>query len=169
MAAERFRPEVVLATLARHRVDFVLIGGMAGIAHGSALPSFDVDVAYERSDENLERLAAALHELDAELRGAPRDLPFRPDAEILRAGMHFTFETPYGSFDIVADPDGAPSYPHLVRAASEAEVAGERVRLVSIDHLIAMKEATGRPKDKAMAAELRAISDELRAGERPNG
>ncbi len=162
--ARRFRPRRILRALLDHDVDFVLIGGLAAIAHGSAHPSFDVDIAYGRDRANLERLADALSELDARLRGAPPDVPFLLDAETLERGAHFTFETRYGSIDILHEPTGAPPYLLLREAAGEPqEFQGHRIRIASIDHLIAMKEATGRTKDKLHATELRVISDELRA------
>jgi hypothetical protein len=160
----RFRPRRILRTLLDHDVDFVLIGGLAAIAHGSAHPSFDVDIAYARDRANLERLAAALTELEARLRGAPPDVPFLLDAETLERGAHFTFETRYGAIDILHDPTGAPAYANLREAAGEPrEFQGHHIRIASIDHLIAMKEATARTKDKLHATELRVISDELRA------
>ena len=75
-----FRPKPILETLVRHRVDFVLVGGLAGVARGSSYPTYDVDIAYARDRPNLERLAAALRELGATLRGAPPDVPFLLDA-----------------------------------------------------------------------------------------
>jgi hypothetical protein len=146
-------------------VDFVLIGGMAGIARGSSYPSYDIDVAYARDAENLDRLAAALQKLGATLRGAPSDLPSHPDAKTLKAGSHFTFDTPYGSLDILSDPSGAPPYERLKAAADPAEVEGEPLLVASLDHLIAMKEASGRTKDKLMATEYRTLSDRVRAPE----
>jgi hypothetical protein len=158
-----FRPARILATLLAHRVDFVLIGGLAGIAHGSSYPSYDVDIAYARDPENLERLAAALKELGAELRDAPEDIPFVLDAQTLRAGSHFTFTTAYGPLDILADPDGAPAYPELKRVAGKpATIEGMAIHVASLDHLIAMKERSGRTKDKLMATEYRVLADELR-------
>ena len=159
-----FQPRPILRALLDHGVDFVLIGGMAGIARGSSYPSYDVDVAYERSRENLEKLAAALRALGATLRGAPPDVPFQLDAETLHRGARFTFNTRYGSLDILTDPDGAPPYGQLRHAAGEPSlVEGEPVLVASLDHLIAMKEASGRTKDKLMATEYRVLSDELRA------
>jgi hypothetical protein len=159
-----FNPRPILQKLLEHNVDFVLIGGLAGIARGSSYPSYDVDIAYARDDENLERLATALRELGATLRGAPPDIRFLLDARTLKAGAHFTFETPYGSIDILTDPDGAPPYDRLKTAAGRpAEVEGEHIFVASLDHLIAMKEASGRTKDKLMATEYRVLSDQLRA------
>jgi hypothetical protein len=160
----KFRLREILDTLLAHGVDFVLIGGLAGIARGSSYPSYDVDVAYERSRQNLERLAEALRELGATLRGPPPDLSFQLDAKTLENGPHFMFSTPFGSLDILSDPVGAPAYTELKRAAgAPLEVEGAAIYVASIDHLIAMKEATGRTKDKLMATEYRVLSDELRA------
>jgi hypothetical protein len=159
-----FRPKPILETLVAHDVDFVLIGGLAGMAHGSAYPSYDVDIAYARDRGNLERLADALVELDATLRGAPPDVPFLLDADTIERGAHFTFDTPYGGLDILTNPDGAPPYDKLVGATGDlAPVEGVMIRVASLDHLIAMKEASNRTKDKLMATEYRTISDELRA------
>ena len=162
--APEFAPAAILEALARHQVDFVLVGGVAAMVRGSARPSFDLDIAYARGRDNLERLAAARAELDARLRGAPEDVPFLLDAETLERGAHFTFETRFGALDLLHRPDGAPPYGELVRAAGAPElVAGHHIRVASIDHLIAMKEASARPHDLTVAHELRVISDEVRA------
>lgn len=163
MSAGDFDPRPLLDVLVAHEVDFVLIGGLAAIVHGSARATFDLDIAYGRADDNLERLSVALQELGATLRGAPADLPFRPDAETLRRGLNFTFATRSGSLDVLGEPAGAPPYAELRRRASLERISGVSVRVSSIDDLIAMKEAAGRPHDKATAAELRLLSDELRA------
>ncbi len=145
-------------------MDFVLIGGLAGVVRGSWYPTYDVDVAYACDDENLERLAEALRELSATMRRAPEDLPFQLDARTLRNGSHFTFDTEYGSLDILSDPDGAPPYLKLKKDAGQPEqLDGEPILAASLDHLIAMKEAAGRTKDKLMATEYRVLADELRA------
>lgn len=158
-----FRPRPILDALLAHEVDFVLIGGMAGVVRGSSYPTYDVDIAYGRARENLERLAAALNDLGAKLRGAPADLPFILDARTLENGAHFTFETPHGSLDILTDPDGAPRYDELKQAAGKPEeLEGVMILAASLDHLIAMKDAAGRTKDKLMATEYRMLSDEIR-------
>ena len=157
-----FRPKAILEALRKQEVDFVVIGGLAAIAQGSVLPSFDLDVAYARDRVNLERLAATLHELGATLRGAPAGLPFTLDARTIEGGMHFTFDTEYGPFDILSDPDGAPPYAQLKQAAVATEIDGEPVLVASLDHLIAMKDASGREKDQYQAKEYRTLADEIR-------
>lgn len=150
----------LLEPLVRHRVDFVLIGGMAGIAHGSNYPSFDLDVAYSRDSANLERLAGALSEIGVTLRGAFSDLPFQLDARTLANGANFTFVTPHGDLDVLADVAGIKSFEDLRDAAQEKEVSGLPIRVASIDHLIAMKRAADRPKDRNMLEEYIVIADE---------
>ena len=88
---EPFDPSAALQALAEAGVDFVVIGGVAGGVHGSSYGTFDLDIVYACDRENLERLASVLRSLEATLRGAPSDLPFRLDADSLQAGDHFTF------------------------------------------------------------------------------
>ncbi len=158
----------LLETLTRHGIDFVVIGGVAGLAHGSAYPTFDLDVAYSRDRGNLERLASALRELDVNLRGAPADLPFQVDARSLGNGATFTFDSPYGSFDILGDVPGIGAYEELRRDALVATIDDIEVRIASIDHLIAMKRAANRTKDKLMVEEYIVIADEQRRSGKPD-
>lgn len=157
-------PEVgkLLGPLITHGVDFVLIGGQAGISHGSSYPSYDLDVLYARDHDNVVRLVAALDEIGVRLRGAPEDFPFILDARTIENGGNFTFITPYGDFDVLADAAGMPSYEELKSAAIDSEVFGHLVKVASIDHLIAMKRAAGRTKDKLMVEEYIVIADEQR-------
>lgn len=152
----------ILEVLNHYEVDFLIVGGLAGLAHGSSYPTYDVDVAYGRERPNLERLAAALQNLEATLRGAPADLPFLLDAETLHRGLNFTFNTRLGPLDILGDPGGAKSYARMAAAAIRTRLEGIDVRVVSLDHLIAMKSAAGREKDKLMVAEYIVLSEEQR-------
>jgi hypothetical protein len=163
LGAEQFDPVPLLAALGDASVDFVVIGGVAGGAYGSAYATGDLDVAYARDHENLVRLAGVLANLGATLRGAPPEVPFLLDAKTLANGANFTFLTQYGSLDILAEPAGAPPYAQLEASATVVEIRGHDVRIASLDHLIAMKEAAGRPKDKLMATEYRVLSDAIRA------
>lgn len=157
----------MLRVLVDHEVDFVVVGGLAGIARGSAFMTEDLDIAYARDPTNLERLAAALTVLNARLRNAPAEVPFLLDAETLKRGAHFTFETDLGPLDILDRPDGSPRYDELKRRAGEPlDVDGLPVLVASLDDLIAMKEATGRPRDQVVASELRMLADEIRDSER---
>jgi predicted nucleotidyltransferase len=160
---QAFDPFPALRALADAAVDFVVIGGVAGGAHGSSYPTYDLDVAYARDRENLEHLAEALRSLGARLRRGPTGVPFLLDARTLEAGPNFTFQTDMGDLDILGNAAGAPPYHRLRADATTVDVDGRKVRIASLDHLIAMKEASGRTKDKLMATEYRTLSDVLRA------
>ncbi len=147
----------MLDALDRNRVDFVVIGGVAGLAHGSAYPTYDLDIAYSRDPRNLERLAAALREIGVTLRGAPDDLPFQVDARTLEAGMNFTFLTEFGEFDILGHVDGIRSYEDLRSHAETQGVGGIPVQVASLNHLIGMKRRADRTKDQLMVEEYVSI------------
>ena len=156
-----FQPEAVIRLLGGHGVRWVLVGGLAAITHGAPLVTQDVDVCYARDDENLQRLAAALTEVHAELRGAEPNLPFRIDAKTLRAGDAFTLTTDIGWLDVLGTPSGTSGFEDLARTADAFDLFGQRVLVASVDDLIRMKRAAGRPKDLLAVEELGALRDEL--------
>ena len=155
----------LLTPLVGHDVDFVLIGGMAGIAHGSNYLTFDLDIAYRRGRGNIKRLVAALVELDVRLRGAPADLEFPLDERMIENGSNFTFVTPHGDLDILGDVAGVKSFDALSSDAVEREISGLPVKVASISSLIAMKRAANRPKDRNMLEDYLVIADEQRRAE----
>ena len=162
-----FDPDRTLETLGRHRVDYVLIGGFAGAAWGSDLVTFDLDICYGRDKTNLDRLAAALKELGATLRGAPKGVPFQLDARTLALGDSFTFDTSAGPLDCLGTPTGTKGYPDLAANAEVLDVDGHKVSVVSLDDLIRMKRSAGRTKDRAVIEGLSALRDERRGRKRP--
>ena len=91
-----YRPDDVVRLLGRHGVRYVLIGGLAAVTQGASLVTQDVDVCHARDADNLARLADALREVHAKLRGADPSLPFRLDARTLAKGDAFTFTTDLG-------------------------------------------------------------------------
>ena len=162
MSSRRFDPVFILRRLQAHGSRFVLIGGLAAKAHGSPTLTVDIGVCYARDRENLERLVAALGELGAQLRGAPPDLPFRTDRRTLERGDTFTFTTDHGDLDILGTPAGISGYGELDANAEDVELDEELVvRLASLDDLIRMKRAAGRPKDRVELEILGALRDEI--------
>ena len=165
MSVRPFDPLRSLQALVEHGVRFVIIGGFGGRLRGSPTVTGDLDVCYARDEENLERLAGALRELHATLRGAPEDMPFRLDARTLAAGDHFTFATDAGSLDCLGTPAGTSGYDDLVAGADRLDLDGLSAQVASLDDLIRMKVAAGRPKDRIEAEVLGALRDEIESGE----
>ena len=153
--------ERLLTALVDGGVDFVIVGGVAAMFHGSSRLTSDLDVVYGRSIENIDRLASALAPLSPYLRGAPLGLPFRFDQKTIRAGLNFTLTTDAGPLDLLGDMAGGFVYETLRNRAIEVELFGRRVRIIDLESLIRAKRAAGRPKDLEVIAELEVIREEL--------
>jgi hypothetical protein len=152
-----FSPRALLRRLVDGGVDFVVVGGIAAVAHGSATFTQDLDIACAPAQENLDRLGRVLVDLGARLRGVTDDVPFIPDGRTLRRTRVLTLETSIGPVDLLSRPDGAPEYERLRERASRQVIGGVEVQVASLDDLIAMKRAAGRPKDLVAVEELEAI------------
>jgi hypothetical protein len=149
-----------MRSLVAGRVRFVVIGGFAGALWGSTTLTGDLDLCYERSPENLERLAAALNTMGARLRGVPEAVPFQLEGPTLAAGDSFTFVTEFGDLDIIGSPAGSGGYEQLMRAATRFDLGDLEVGVASLPDLISMKLAAGRPKDLVEAEVLGALAAE---------
>jgi hypothetical protein len=160
-----FRLRVLLRELTEGGVDFVVIGGVAVILQASPRFTKDLDICYAPEQENLDRLGTVLAGLGAKLRAAEEDLPFVPDGRTLRQTQILTLTTADGGIDLLVDPDGSPGYGALRRRASEIDIDGIVVRVASIEDLIAMKRAAGRPQDVVDVESLEAARRLLRRRE----
>lgn len=150
----------LLAVLTDARVEFIVIGGAAGIAHGSAKFTRDLDIVYGRSTANIERLVAALAPFNPYPRGAPPGLPFHLDAATVTAGLNFTLITSLGEIDLLGEVTGGGRYEDLLDATVELTAFGVTCRYVTLEKLIALKRAAGRPRDFDAVAELEALLEE---------
>jgi hypothetical protein len=153
------RPESILEALAIHAVDYVLIGGLAAVAHGSRRMTRDIDIVVRPDDDNLARLEAALSALGAsKLVAAGALLPIEPSdiATMVALGTILRTRSPAGRLDIVGAPAGAAPYEQLAERSATSRIAGVETRIAGLDDLIAMKRAAGRPLDLQDIADLTA-------------
>jgi hypothetical protein len=141
-------------------VEFILVGGLAGNVHGSARATFDIDVVYRRSADNMARVVEALAPLQPYLRGAPPGLPFALDLGTLQRGLNFTLTTSLGDIDLLGEVTGGGKYDDLLPVSEGVPLFGFTCRCATLDALIRMKRAAGRPKDLEAIAELEALRDE---------
>jgi hypothetical protein len=144
----------ILTALDVHGVDFVVIGAVALVLHGSARLTRDLDICYSRDRANIERLARALKRFKPVLRGAPDGLPFTLDAATLEAGLNFTLRSSVGDVDLLGEIAGIGAYPSVRRMSQVMKVYGRDVRVLSLDGLEQAKRAAGRLKDLADIAEI---------------
>lgn len=161
---DAFDPERMLAALHRHEVDFVLIGGLAAVVHGSPLPTTDVDVTPARDADNLERLAGALRELEARIRTAdPDGVAFPIDGAFLSAQPRMlNLTTSAGDLDLTYMPAAFEGgYDELADVSVLVElVDGRSTRVASLRAIIRSKEAADREKDRRALPYLRALLEE---------
>jgi hypothetical protein len=147
----------LIEVLARHRVEYVVIGGVATQVHGHRRTTMDLDVTPNPDPENLARLGAALAELDAK----PLEEGFEGaevsafDPEHLAAAAIVPPQlTRHGQIHILKEPKGARGFEKLRDAALMVQLGSVEVAIVSLDDLIRMKRASGRPADLEDVAAL---------------
>ena len=153
--------ERLLAALDKAQVEFIIIGGVAARAHGSARLTDDLDISYARNPANLARVVTALAPLHPYLRGAPPGLPFAWSAATLRAGLNFTLTTTAGAIDLLGEIVGGGRYQDLLPHALTITLFRREVQLLDLPWLIHVKRAAGRPKDLEVVAELIALQEEI--------
>ena len=157
MAAERspapLDAERIFEQLARHGVDFVLVGGMAAQTHGNTRMTNDVDLIPEPDPRNLARLARALRALDARVLN-PGHENLEIDAAMLPRATIWQLSTPHGDIDVLHDAPGAAPYDQLRDRALTIGLDDLRIQVAGLDDLIRMKLARGRPVDRADVAAL---------------
>jgi hypothetical protein len=161
-----FRPTALIGALVQAGVDFVVIGGVAVVVQASPRFTRDLDISYAIDTANLERLGALLVSLDARLRDVEEDVPFTADARTLRRTQMLTLTTRDGDLDLLAYPPGSPGYPSLRRHADIVELEGASVRIASLEDLIEMKRAAGRPQDQIDVESLEVARSRIRGKRR---
>lgn len=147
----------VLAALDAAGVRYVLIGGLAMIAHGSAHITVDIDICYARDPANLGSLVTALKSSRPRLRGAPEGLPFFFDTRLFSNALNLTLTTDLGDVDLLGEVPGVGSFEALWEHSVVLDLDGTEVHVASLDDLIAMKRAAGRAKDLTHLRDLEEI------------
>jgi hypothetical protein len=150
----------LLTLLVGAKVEFIIVGGAAATAHGSARLTQDLDVVYRRTPENVSRLVRALAPQNPYLRGAPPGLPFNFDERTVQNGLNFTLVTDLGALDLLGEIAGGGRYEDLLSYSISLRLYGVECLCLGLERLIQVKLAAGRPKDLEALAELEAILEE---------
>jgi len=150
----------LISLLAHAHVEFIIVGGAAATAHGSARLTQDLDVVYRRTEENISRLVQALAPYRPYLRGAPPDLPFQWDESTISKGLNFTLATTVGMLDLLSEITGGGRYDDLLPHSIQLHLYNVDCLCLGLERLIYVKRAAGRSKDLEAVAELEAILEE---------
>jgi hypothetical protein len=150
----------LLRALTEANVEFILVGGVAATAHGSARLTRDVDVVYSRTPANVSKLARALAAHRPYLRGAPAGLPFSFDEATIGRGLNFTLTTALGDLDLLGEITGGGTFDDLRPHTTRLRLFDLDVLCLDLEWLIRVKRAAGRPRDLEALAELEALREE---------
>jgi hypothetical protein len=152
-----FDPARIFVALARHQVEFVLVGALAARLQGFPRVTADADVTPADSPENLERLSAALRELGARVytESVPEGLAFDCTGTALARGDLWNLVTSAGRLDIIRRPAGVSGYDDLRAHAVRFELHGHALFAASLRDILRSKEAADRPQDRQDAVVIR--------------
>ena len=155
----------MLGGLVRNKVKFVVVGGVAGVAHGSSRVTNDLDICYEADDAaNVHALAKLLAAWRAYPRGVEAGLPFIMDESTMRGAPVLTLTTSEGDIDVMDRIAGVGSYAQVRRHSEKITALGVTFRVLDLPYLIKAKRAAGRPRDFEHLAELEALLELRRKG-----
>jgi hypothetical protein len=150
------QPEAIFRSLAEHRVEYVLIGGLAATAHGASLVTLDTDICFRQTAENCERLAHALASLEAEI-FPPRSVLIPITGELLQTHRIVHLRTQAGRLDVMTSVPGLGNYEEIMPEATVISITDLRIPILSLDQLIRAKSALDQPKDREHLDQLLAI------------
>jgi len=150
----------LIRSLVTGRVEFIIIGGAAAIAHGASRLTEDLDVVYRRDQKNVETIIKSLAPFAPYLRGAPEGLPFKWEAQTIWNGLNFTLTTSLGPLDLFAEITLGGTYDDLLPHTVTLDIFDSRCLCLGLERLIEVKRAAGRPRDLDAIAELQALLEE---------
>ncbi len=156
----------LLGRLIQHRVEFVVVGGYAAVAHGGTMLTQDVDVCCDFAPDNLLRLQEAVADLHPVHRMTPSRVPLRLTADSSLDLSNLYLDTDLGQLDCIGAVKGLGSYPVVREASVEIQLQDGPCRVLGLDALIEAKAAMGRPRDMETLIELRAIRENLSRNEK---
>lgn len=151
--------EQALLLLARHGVEFIVVGGLAAVAHGAPIVTLDLDVVHRRTPENIQRLLMAISDLKAVYVNDRRNLS--PQESHLAGPDHQLLDTRLGRIDMLGELGAGMDFDALALDSVEVDLFGQSTRIISLERLIAIKQTLTRPKDQLMLLQLLALRSEL--------
>ena len=149
----------LLKKLVDAQFDFVLIGGYAGVVHGSTLVTRDLDICALVTPAQIEKLRACLKDFHPIHRMTPKKLSFLQYPEETTGVRNIYLETDLGVLDVISEVTGVGDFARLTSKAIEIQLYSSNFKVISIEDLIVAKEAMGRDKDKIVVKELKAIQE----------
>ncbi len=167
----RFDPRRILEALAKHGVEYIIVGGLGGTLYGSPMSTDDVDIVPELTQTNLKSLTDALEDLGAKIasEGEPEGVKLDFTCKILQEWIFefrfLNFVTDYGRLDLIYRPSGTGGFKDLASGSELLDIGDLHVRVAALEDIIRSKEAAGRNRDRAHLPTLRMLLEKLAEGE----
>ena len=155
----------LLVRLDEADVRFVLVGGLAVNAWGYLRATRDVDLVPDPSATNLEKLDTVLRELGGRVDVGGQLLDSGSISTFLRTGDRTLVATDLGQVDVLQGLPQVPSFAALDEKAHDVELEGLVIRVCSLEHLLDMKRASDRDRDRDDLKALEAAQGDGDAGE----
>ncbi len=150
----------ILQRILSKKVECILVGGFAAVAHGSSTLTRDLDVCFSFHPENIRKLIEALEDIHPHMRAGPGILPLEHyTVERLSQLNNLYVKTDWGDLDLLGQIKGIGNFEEVSKKTIEIEIFGYPCRILDIDSLIKAKEAMDRPKDKQVVLELQVIRE----------
>jgi hypothetical protein len=147
----------LLKRLTNTGVDFVIVGGFAGVVYGCTFVTEDIDICCDFSAENLIRLQKALVKLHPVHRMTPKKIKFQLNQKHVAQFKNLYLDTDIGQLDCLSYINGLGDFSEVKKSSIPIEVEGMKLYVLSIDALIKAKMAMNRPKDKEAVRQLEEI------------
>jgi hypothetical protein len=152
----------LLRRLSEHEVEFAVVGGMAGVLHGSSLVTRDLDICAPLTRENIANILAALAGLTPRFRMTPDKRPVSTNPDDYIGYKNLYLITDWGQLDILSEILGLGDYENVTRYTITVDLGGMLCRVLELDALILAKKSLDRPRDRQAVIELEAIRERLR-------
>jgi hypothetical protein len=149
----------LLARLVEAGVDFVIVGGFAGVAHGCTYVTQDIDICCDFSPDNLLRLQNAISDLHAVHRMTPKQPKLNLTKENCTLYKNLYLDTEIGQLDCLSFIDGVGDYEKVKTASEVIQTEDIQLRILNIEALIESKKAMGRELDKQAILQLETIKE----------
>jgi len=154
-----------LRILSAHDMEYVVVGGVAGVLHGSRLVTEDVAICAPLSISNLAKLLAALKDCNPKFRMTSDRRPLPVEPSQLAEYKNLYLVTDLGQIDILSAIAGVGDYAEVSRHTISVDLGGFLCRILDLDTLILAKSAMNSPKDRQAVLELKAIKEKLKRRE----
>ena len=155
----------LLERLVNRGVDFVIVGGFAGVVHGCTYVTQDIDICCDFSPANLLALQRALVDLEPVHRMTPQRKKLELTEETCAQFKNLYLDTKEGQLDCLSVIDGLGDYSQAKQESERIEVEGTKMRVLSLEALVRTQRAMNRPRDKEAVSQLEAIRELRKRGE----